>query len=109
MLPAQLSISFQSLPPIATSKLGPSGADSQVGVLVYILEPCGSLQLLSCEVGSFSNHCNHRRSFKSEVLRLYFPMLEPWVAWSRSPHTNVGPPTRPPVAALPGVPSCQSA
>ena len=39
-----LSASFQSLPLLPTSKLGPSGADSQVGSLVYILGPCGSLQ-----------------------------------------------------------------
>ena len=30
MLPAQLSIGFQALPPLPTSKLGPSGADSRV-------------------------------------------------------------------------------
>ena len=38
------SVSFQSLPLLPTIKLGPSGADSQVGEFVYILEPCGSLQ-----------------------------------------------------------------
>ena len=37
---AELSAGFQSLPPLPTSKLGPSGADSQVGGLVYILGPC---------------------------------------------------------------------
>ena len=35
---------FQSLPLLPTSKLGPSGADSQVGGFVYILGPHGSLQ-----------------------------------------------------------------
>ncbi|KAF6114477.1 hypothetical protein HJG60_010471 [Phyllostomus discolor] len=35
MLFAQLSASFQSLRPLPTSKLGPSGADFQVGGLVY--------------------------------------------------------------------------
>ena len=35
---------FQSLPLLPTIKLGPSGADSWVGGLVYILGPCGSLQ-----------------------------------------------------------------
>ena len=40
---ALLSASFQSLPPLPTIKLGPSGADSQMGGFVYILEPCGSL------------------------------------------------------------------
>ena len=41
---AQLSASFQSLPVLPTSKLGPSGADSRVGGFVYVLGPCGSLQ-----------------------------------------------------------------
>ncbi|KAF6084337.1 hypothetical protein HJG60_008608 [Phyllostomus discolor] len=35
---------FQSLPPLSTSKLGLSGADSQVGVFVYILGFCGSCE-----------------------------------------------------------------
>ena len=41
---APRSASFRSLPPLPTSKLDPSGADSQVGGFVYILGPCGSLQ-----------------------------------------------------------------
>ena len=41
---ALLSASFQSLPPLPTSKLGPSGADSCVDGVVYIVGPCGSLQ-----------------------------------------------------------------
>ena len=40
----QLSASFQSLPPLPTSKVGTSGADSLVGRFVYILGPCESLQ-----------------------------------------------------------------
>ena len=44
MLLIQLSAGFQSLPPLPTSKLGPSGADSWVGGFVYVLGPCGSLQ-----------------------------------------------------------------
>ena len=40
----QLSASFQSLPPLPSNKLGPSGADSQVGGFVYVLGPRGSLQ-----------------------------------------------------------------
>ena len=46
MLLAQLSPRFQSLPPLPTSELGPSGADSQVGGFVYILGPYESLQTL---------------------------------------------------------------
>ena len=41
---ALLSATFQSLPLLSTSKLGPSGADSWVGGFVYVLGPCGSLQ-----------------------------------------------------------------
>ena len=41
---AALSDGFQSLPPLPTSKVGPSGADSGVGGLVHTLAPCGPLQ-----------------------------------------------------------------
>ena len=41
---ATLSAGCQSLPPLSTIKLGPSGADSWVGGLVCILGPCVSLQ-----------------------------------------------------------------
>ena len=44
MLLAQLLARFQSLPPLPTSKLGPSGADSRVGGFVYVLGPSGFLQ-----------------------------------------------------------------
>ena len=37
---------------------------------------------LSCETGSFSRHHNPHRFFQSEVLSLYFPALDPWVAQS---------------------------
>ena len=37
---------------------------------------------LSCEAGSFSCCCpNPHRCFQSEVLRLYFPVLELWATW----------------------------
>ena len=65
---------------------------------------------LSCEAGSFSCHLNPHRCFQSEVLRLHFPALGPWVAClSRSP---VVPPclsaqdcgtATPPAATLPRV------
>ena len=42
---APLSAGFQSLPLLPTIKLGVSGAASWVGGCVYILGPCGSLQL----------------------------------------------------------------
>ena len=37
---------------------------------------------LSCVAGSFSHCPNPHRFFQSEVFRLYFPVLETWVAWS---------------------------
>ena len=43
LLPGLLA-GFQSLLLLPTSKLGPSGAVSQVGGFVYILGLCGSLQ-----------------------------------------------------------------
>ena len=40
---------------------------------------------LSCIAGSFSHcHLNPHRFFQSQVLRLYCPVLEPWVAQSVS-------------------------
>ena len=39
---------------------------------------------LSCEAGSFSCCLNPHRFLQPEVLRLHFPSLEPWVAWSVS-------------------------
>ena len=44
MVLAFLSAGFLSLPPVPASKMGPSGADSQVGGSMYVLGPCGSLQ-----------------------------------------------------------------
>ena len=41
---AWLSAGFQSLSPLPTNELGPSGADSLVGGLVYMLGSCGPLQ-----------------------------------------------------------------
>ena len=72
---------FQSLLPLPTSKLGPSGADSWVDRFLNILgqDPVGLSNKLSCEARSFSCHCNPHR-----FLRLYFPMLESWVVWSVS-------------------------
>ena len=70
----QLSDGFQSLPPLPTSKFGPSGADSQVGGFVYILGPC--------EARSFSHLHNPHRFLQPEILRLYFLALQPWIVWS---------------------------
>ena len=45
-------------------------------------DPVGLSNKLSCEAGIFSYHCNSHSFFQSEVLRLFFPALEPWVVWS---------------------------
>ena len=63
MLLAQLLAGFQSLPLLPTSKLGPSGADSQVGGFVYVLRPWGSLQRTLLWGWSFSHRCNPHRVF----------------------------------------------
>ena len=69
---AGLSASFQSVPLLPTSKLGPSGADSWVDVFVYVLGLYGLSKDLSFEGGSFS-HLLNPSQVVSEVLRLYFP------------------------------------
>ena len=45
MVLALLSASFHLFPQLPTSKVDPSGSDFQVGELVHILGPFGSLQL----------------------------------------------------------------
>ena len=73
---APFSAGFQLLPLPPTIKLGPSGADSQVGGAVHALGPCGSSNELSCETGSFSPP-QPPRVFSLRGLRLYFPVLDP--------------------------------
>ena len=80
MLLAPFSACFQSLSPIATSKLDPSGAGSRVGGLVYVLGPCGSLQgtlLWGWEFLPLPPQ--PPQVFSVRGLRLYFPELEAWV------------------------------
>ena len=89
MVLAPLSASFQSLPPLPTIKLGPSGADSQVGGLVHALGPCESLQRILLWGWEFLLlPPQPPLVFSIRGLRLYFPKLEPWVAqsvtWSTS-------------------------
>ena len=78
---ALLSASFQSLPPVPTIKLGPSGADSWVGGFVYVLGPCGSLQRALLWGWEFLPLLSQPpQVFSVRGLRLYFPELELWVA-----------------------------
>ena len=86
---ALLPAGFQSLPPLPTIKLGPSGADSQVGGLVHALGLCGSLQRTLLWGWEFLLLLPQPpQVFSISGLRHYFPMLEPWVAryvtWSTS-------------------------
>ena len=92
--------------PLPTSKLGPSGADS----LCAFSDPVGLSNKLSCEAGSFSHHHTPHRFSQPEVLRHYFPTLEPTLGcvvcptphlfFLIYPHVNVG---------LPGpLPCCAS-
>ena len=90
MVLAPLSGRFQSLPPLPTIKLGPSGADSWVGRLVHALGPCGSLQRTLLWGWEFLPLLPQPPQVSSiRGLRLYFPALEPLVAWSASlPHCS---------------------
>ena len=85
MLLPGLSASFQSFPPLSTSKLGPYGADSWVHWFVYVL---GSLWVspmnTPMKLGVPPCSCNLHRFLQPEVLRLSFPVLEPWVVQSVS-------------------------
>ena len=77
MTSAWVSASFQSLPLLPTSKLGPSGADSGWVGLCMFWDSVGLSNGLSCEAGSFSCRLNPHRCFQSEVLRLYFSDWNP--------------------------------
>ena len=81
----QLSASFQSLLPLPTIILGPSGADSWVGGFAYILGPCGCLQWTLLWGWEFLPlPPQPPQVFSISCLRLFFPKLELWVAWSVS-------------------------
>ena len=73
MVLAPLSAGFQPLPPPPTIKLGPSGTPSRVGGLVHALGPCGSLNKLSCEAGSFSCCCLNPQGVFSQRFEALFP------------------------------------
>ena len=83
MAPAPLSAGFQSLCPLPMSKVGLSSADSRVGGLVHALGRCGSLQQPLLRGWEFLPLPPPPPwVFSLRGLRLYFPALEPWVAWS---------------------------
>ena len=85
MAPGPLSAGLQSLPPLPTIKLLPSGVDSRMGGLAHTLGPCGSLQRTLLWGWEFLLMPQSPQVFfQSEVLRLYYPALEFWVVWSVS-------------------------
>ena len=79
-----LSADFQSLLPLPTSNWALLVLIPRWMGLCTFQDPVGLSNELSCEAGSFSHHCNPHRFLQPEILRLYFPALEPWVAWSVS-------------------------
>ena len=106
---AQLSDGFQSLPPLLISKLGPSSADSWVGGFVYVLGPCGSLQLTLLWGWEFLPLLLPPQVFTTKGFDVLFPhigtlgcvvCLAPYLFFPVYLHTNGGPPNLP-TAALP--------
>ena len=113
MRPAQLFASLQSPVPLSTSKLGPSGADSQVSGFVYILGPCGSLQRTLLWGSEFLPLPQLPQVFSVGGFEALFPCpgtlsrvdcLAPQLFLPVYPHTNVGLPS-PPASALPSPPA----
>ena len=97
---AQLSAGFQSLSLLPTSKLGPSGADSQVGGFVYIPEPCESLQRTLLWGWEFLPPPQPPRVFSVRGFEALFPCtgtlgcvvyLAPQFILPIYPHVKVGP------------------
>ena len=107
MLLALLSAGFQSLLPLPTSKLGPSGADSQVGGFVYVLGPHGSLQWTLLWVWEFLPLLQPLQVFSVRGFEALFPCsgtlccvvcLAPQLFLLVYLHSSVGPPA--PLATL---------
>ena len=101
MLLALVLGGFQSLPPLPTSKLGPSSADFQVGDFVYILGPCGSLQQTLLWGWEFLWPLQYSQVLTARGFEDLFPCagtlgcvvcLAPQLFLLAYLHTNVGPP-----------------
>ena len=113
MLLTWLSPWFPSLTLLPTSKLGPSCADSQVGGLIYILRPCGSLQWTLLWGWEFFPPSQSSHVFSVTGFEALFPhpwtlhclvCLAPQLILPVYLDLNVGPPSRP-SATLPGLPA----
>ena len=99
-----LSSGFQSLPPLPTSKLRPSGADSWVGEFVYILVLCVSLQCTILWGWEFLPPSQMPQVFTDRDFEALFPCsgilgcevcLTPQLFLPVYPHMNVGTPSLP--------------
>ena len=117
MPPARLLAGFQSLLPLLTSKLGPSGADFQVGGFVYIVRPCGFLQPTLLWGWEFLLLMQPPRIFLVRGIEDLFPLngnlgymvcLTPHLFLLVYLHTNVGLPGTP-ATVLPHVLSAPAA
>ena len=102
-------LSQLSVPPLPTSKLCPSGADSHVGGFVYVLGPYGSLQQTLLWGWEFLPLLQPPQVFSVRGFEALFPcagtldcavFLTPQLFLPVYPHANVGPPC-PAGAALP--------
>ena len=103
-MPALFLAGFQSLPPLPTSKSGPSGAFSWVGGFVHILGPCGSLQQTLLWGWEFPLLLQTPQVFIARSIEALFPctgtlgcavFLTPHLFLLVYPHANVGPPSQP--------------
>ena len=123
---APLSAGFQSLPPLPTIKLGPSGAGSRVGGPVHTLGPCGSLQgTLLWGWEFFLLLPQPPQVFSLRGLRLYFPAWSPGLRgllrsppflrvylcmnagpWGLPATTSLGPPAPPLLRVLSAPAAC---
>ena len=72
MVLALLSAGFQSLPPLPTSKAGPSGADSSVGGFCTFWDPVGLSKELFCEAESFSCCCLNPQGVFNQWFEAFF-------------------------------------
>ena len=101
---AWLLSSFQSLSLLPKGELHSSGADSQVGGFVYVLEPCGSLLWTLLWGWKFFLLPQHPQVFSVRGFEVLFPStrtlgcavcLIPLLFLLVYLHTKVGPPTLP--------------
>ena len=112
------ALSWLSVTSLSTqNKLGPSGADFQVGGFVYVLGPCGSVQwtllwgwefLLSLQSPHIFSVSGFKALFPHAITLGCVVCISPQFFLPVNPHANVGLPG-PPAATLPWVLSALAA